>query len=235
MNVLLMTADAQGTFDWLHPFAAFPEENSNPRDVVYRLLAAFIMGFVVAGVYCFTTPRGEKANRSFLATLVLLSVLIGLVTLVVGNNAARAFSLVGALAIVRFRTVVEDIRDTAFVIFGVAAGMAAGSGYLLAPLACTPLVFLGSILFRRQESTSSASWGSVVLRLSTGRPVVDDVQAVLKQHLKDFRLAGLATARGGSALDLTFAVRLPGPDQVFALVNALNRVEGVQSVEVRDK
>ena len=50
---------------------------------------------------------------------MLLTILIAMVTMVIGNNMARAFGLVGALSIVRFRTVVEDTRDTAFVIFAV--------------------------------------------------------------------------------------------------------------------
>ena len=50
-----------------------------------------------------------------------------MVSMVIGNEIARAFSLVGALSIVRFRTVVEDTRDTAFVIFAVVVGMALGA------------------------------------------------------------------------------------------------------------
>ena len=49
---------------------------------------------------------------------------IAMVTQVTGQNVALAFSLVGALSIVRFRTVVQDTNDTAFVIFAVAGGMA---------------------------------------------------------------------------------------------------------------
>ena len=50
---------------------------------------------------------------------MLLSILIAMVTQVIGDNIARAFSLVGALSIVRFRTVVRDTQDTAYVIFAV--------------------------------------------------------------------------------------------------------------------
>ena len=57
---------------------------------------------------------------------MLLSALIAMVAQVVGNNAALAFSLVGALSIVRFRTVVRDTEDTAFVIFAVVVGMSVG-------------------------------------------------------------------------------------------------------------
>jgi len=42
------------------------------------------------------------------------------------GQSSRAFSLVGALSIVRFRTVVRDTQDTAYVIFAVAVGMAEG-------------------------------------------------------------------------------------------------------------
>jgi hypothetical protein len=75
------------------------------------------------------THRGEQPpGHGFIPTLVLLTVLIALVTKVIGNNSARAFSLVGTLALFRFRTVVEDTRDTAFVIFAVVIGMAVGAG-----------------------------------------------------------------------------------------------------------
>jgi hypothetical protein len=62
-------------------------------------------------------PR--PVGTSFPITLALLSVLIAMSTQVIGDNVARAFSLVGALSIVRFRTVVRDTKDTAYVIFAV--------------------------------------------------------------------------------------------------------------------
>src|SRR4051794_14918090 len=85
--------------------------------MVVQLGAAFVLGCIVAGIYRLTHTGSRTEAAGLTATLVLLSVVMGMVTLVIGNNTARAFSLVGALAIVRFRTVVEDTRDTAFVVF----------------------------------------------------------------------------------------------------------------------
>src|SRR6185436_12080269 len=102
--------------------------------LVVRLVSSFALGCVVAAVYRFTHGGPGGQSRGLMATLVLLTVLICMMTLVIGNNVARAFSLVGALAIVRFRTVVEDTRDTAFVIFAVSVGMAVGAGFLLIPI-----------------------------------------------------------------------------------------------------
>ena len=79
--------------------------------VAIRLLVAAVLGAVVAGIYrC--TRKGAEISSSFPVTLVLLSILIAMVTQVIGDNVARAFSLVGALSIVRFRTVVRDTLQT---------------------------------------------------------------------------------------------------------------------------
>src|SRR5436309_12899430 len=88
---------------------------------------AFALGLAVAGVYRWTHRRDAAYAPTFVTTLVLLTVLIAIVTQVIGESAARAFSLVGALSIVRFRTVVQDTRDTAFGILAVVGGMAVAS------------------------------------------------------------------------------------------------------------
>ena len=95
-------------------------------DVVIRLLIALVLGVVVSAIYRYTR-KSAILSPSFPSTLVLLSILIAMVTQVIGDNVARAFSLVGALSIVRFRTVVRDTQDTAYVIFAVVVGMAVGA------------------------------------------------------------------------------------------------------------
>jgi hypothetical protein len=202
-----------------------------------RLGAAFAMGFLAAGVYVVACRRGERRPEpSFLATLVLLSLLIALVTLVIGDNVARAFSLVGTLAIVRFRTVVEDTRDTAFVIYAVACGMCAGSAYYLGPVAAAPLVLVATWIFagRRAKGPKLPS-GRLVLRLSSAINVDGALRASLDRHLPSHRLIGMATARGGSAWDATYAVEYPEPEQVAPLIVALSALDGVQGVELNEE
>src|SRR4029077_19737086 len=91
-----------------------------------RLVLAMLFGLAIAWVYRRARPANGEAE-SFGVTLVLLTILIAMVTQVIGDNVARAFSLVGALSIVRFRTVVRDTQDTAYVIFAVVVGMAVGA------------------------------------------------------------------------------------------------------------
>src|SRR5262245_64464158 len=100
--------------DWLH--GSFQHDlDVSLLLLVVRLAVAFALGCVVAGIYRLTHGKANGQSAGLMATLVLLTVLIGMVTLVIGNSVARAFSLVRAPAIVRFRTVVQDTRDTAIV------------------------------------------------------------------------------------------------------------------------
>jgi hypothetical protein len=76
--------------------------------------------------------------------------------------------------------------------------------------------------------------GLLVLRLAAGRPPDERDPAALGQHLPSYRLVGLSTARGGSALDATYAVDLPPADRVYGVVNELTRIDGVQGVELKE-
>jgi len=47
--------------------------------------------------------------------------------MVIGNNLAVAFGLIGALSVIRFRNVLKDTRDTAFIFIALTIGMATGT------------------------------------------------------------------------------------------------------------
>ena len=87
----------------------------------------------------------EPVRWTFVTTLVLLATVIAMATQVIGDNVARAFSLVGALSVVRFRTVVKDTQDTAFVIFAVVVGMASGANHLVVGLVGLGIIVAASL------------------------------------------------------------------------------------------
>src|SRR3954471_21198399 len=135
--------------EWLTEAVQHSEHAIDVPTLAVRLALALAFGSAAAAIHQLTSPRSKPGEEQTLATtLVLLSVLIAVVTMVIGSNIARAFSLVGALGIIRFRTVVEDTRDTAFVIYAVACGMGAGTGYALGPVLATPIVLLVAWVLR---------------------------------------------------------------------------------------
>ena len=149
-------------------------------DVLARLLAALGYGAAIAAVYRWT--RGREAGAAFAMTLLLLSVLIAMVTQVIGDNVARAFSLVGALSIVRFRTVVKDTQDTAYVILAVIVGMAVGAWSLWVATLGIVVVGIAELIFSKGGQLGQQAVAEYDLRLRTALDL--DVDATV----------GLATA-----------------------------------------
>lgn len=200
-----------------------------------RLAISLLAGVAVAWLYQ-GTRRASSITPTFPATLVLLCVLIAVVTQVIGDNVARAFSLVGALSIVRFRTVVQDTKDTAFVIFAVVVGMSVGAGHVGVALGGTVAVALAAWLYRDRPALASLSSDrQVTLTVKLGW--VDDVEQVVRNviesHVIDIEPLSLTTLKHGAGLEASFRVRLQPSVRLTQLVADLNRLEGVQGVELR--
>jgi hypothetical protein len=214
------------------PFSDGP--HVSPLDVLIRLLAAFVLGGMVAWIYRHTSRHAEVSS-SFTVTLVLLSVLIAIVTQVIGDNVARAFSLVGALSIVRFRTVVRDTQDTAYVIFAVVIGMAVGAKNLWVAGLGLAVCSLAAYLMMIRAKWLPAVPAAVVLnvRVGLGHDLETLLGATLEAHLQERELMSVGTAKQGIALDVTYQARLRPSGSPHELVKSLNHINGVQGASLQ--
>jgi hypothetical protein len=220
--------------DWFWKAVAGGDKLPEAEVLVTRVVLATALGFVVAGIHRLTVGRRDTSTALH-TTLVLLSILIAVVTVVIGENTARAFGLVGALSIVRFRTVVNDTRDTAFVIFAVVVGMAVGAGDVILTLAAVPAVLVAALILARIEHNRGVDPASATLkvRIGLGQDPAAAVVPALARLAPAARLVAAETAKQGAMLELTYQFPLPDPAAAAALVNELSRVEGVQGVELR--
>lgn len=203
-------------------------------DLIIRLVLALAGGLAVTGIYRATRKRWE-VSQSFPPTLVMLAILIATVSQVIGHNVALAFSLVGALSIVRFRTVVRDTQDTAFVIFAVVVGMAAGTGNWQIGLVCLAIGGLAAYGMAQHAADNpiAADEHIITLRISIGLDAATLTAPAFAKHVHTTRTESILTGKQGAALDYTYRVRLKETSQPADLVKELNRTEGVQNVELR--
>jgi uncharacterized membrane protein YhiD involved in acid resistance len=223
--------------DWLAK-AFVSEVDTSVPTLILRQLIALGLGCIVGLVYRLALGSGGGRQRiEMMGTLVLLTVLIAMMTAVIGDNIARAFSIVGALSIVRFRTVVEDSRDTAFVICAVAVGLAVGAGHVLIPLITIPIVAGAAMIFRPRDAGPLSAEDDrnvrIVVRSGSGHATDAGIRQALLPFADAIRVLVIETARQGAALETTYSARLRQPEQAHALIAALNGVEGVQTVELR--
>jgi uncharacterized membrane protein YhiD involved in acid resistance len=207
--------------------------HASPLELIWRIGTALVFGCIVALIYR-GTHRTEPITPTFPRTLVLLSILIAMVTSVIGDNVARAFSLVGALSIVRFRTVVRDTQDTAFVIFAVIVGMASGANHLWVAIIGVGVIATAIFILRPRGNASvwTEEECDLSVRLNAGGKPDALVEPVLRKHLLKFEVLAVATAKQGTALEVTYRIRFRRSSAPLDLVSELSGVEGIQTVEV---
>ena len=110
-------------------FQPSPTEVFGTGDLLMAMLVSSLLCLALANFYRYT-HRGTSYSQSFMITLFAMSVCTAVVMMIIGSNIARAFSLVGALSIIRFRTAVKDPRDTGYLFAAMVAGMGCGTGLL---------------------------------------------------------------------------------------------------------
>ena len=106
-------------------------------NVLAPLLVAAAIGFVVRFVYQRTTT-GKKINTDVCNAIPILSMIVTFVVIAIGGNLVHAISLLGTLAIIRFRTRVKTVSDMAYIFLVVAVGIATG-------LKIYPVALLGTV------------------------------------------------------------------------------------------
>lgn len=202
-------------------------------DALVALMVSLVCGVMVSFFYRWTY-RGASYSASLVRSMIILAMITAVVMLVIGNNLARAFGLVGAMSIIRFRTALKDPHDIVFVFFALAAGMAAGVG--LHVLALVSTLGIGVVILLTTRSNFAVrDKQSSILRFDYDGTVDPDIEAgylpILKKYCKTTRLINVR-ADGGEETELTFFADLRDENQRAELTRALASADGVSNVSL---
>lgn len=107
--------------------ASILDVNKNLDDLIitfFALTITFLLILPVAWVH--TLSKGDESDPSLTQTLVMLSIIVAGVMLLLEDNLARSFSLVGVVAAVRYRNTLKDPKDAVYVFLSLGIGMACG-------------------------------------------------------------------------------------------------------------
>ena len=164
------------------------------------------------------------------STIVFVTFIVAVVMMVIGNNLARAFALVGALSIIRFRTVIKDTKDTAYIFLGLAAGMAAGtSSYFLAVAG----VGFFSVIALALNATNYGSFykSEFILRFRAptgeGEP---EYSSIINEFARSSNLLHVEPSGDGKTVKLTFDILLQkekGPQELSTRIAEVKSVSEV--------
>ena len=203
-------------FSFLDKAAAF----SIP-DIIVALLVSFALGLFIFFVYT-KTFKGVMHSSSFGISLIAMNLITTLIILAVSSNLIASLGMVGALSIVRFRTVVKEPLDLVYLFWAITIGIVVGVG--LIPLAVIGSIVIGIILFVFVNRKTSDTPYVVVISCHGEKSEAQSID-LLNVHTKKHVVKAKTVSKEG--VELTVEVRLKESSSGF--VNALLAIEGVNN------
>ena len=193
------------------------------------LLLAFVLGQLAAWIYVYT-HSGLSYSRTFVQSIILLCIIISLGMMVIGNQIVIAFGLMGALAVIRFRNILKDTRDTTFVFFALVVGMATGTGSHVLAIVGTA-AFALVLLYLHWTSFGSLHTGDGFLRfnLQSGGATRNAFQKILDRHCRSTHLVSQRFQESGEG-EIAYRLTMRNPLHADALVEELKGLAGISHV-----
>lgn len=201
-------------------------------DFAANMVVALVCGLIIAIVYRFTY-RGASYSASYVSSLVLLSLVTAVVILVIGNNLARAFGLVGAMSIIRFRTAVRDVQDIVFIFLSLTVGMAAGVGLNSVAIIgtlfiCLIIILLDNIGFGRPARLKHLLQ---VTHIGT-HDAEASLKNVLKSYCKRIQLINIRQINGNHEIETFYHLSLRNKNKQEEFIRTLRELPDVSQVNL---
>ncbi len=214
-------------FEEYQNLAVFPTSSA---DVLANMVISLLCGVALSVIYR-VTYRGPSYSVTFVNSLVLLNLIATIIIMVIGNNVARAFGLVGAMSIIRFRTAIRDTMDLVFIFLSLALGMACGvglnaialTGVLLAGLAIIILTFTHFGAPRRRH---------FLLQIIHHSRSDQDVSQPLGRFCRSLKLVSLKNIGLDDLTESNYHITLKDVRKTEEMVRTLRQSKGVQQVNV---
>jgi hypothetical protein len=209
--------------------------SGGPQVALLALLLAFCIGHIIGWVYMWT-HGGLSYSQMFTASLLVMPVLIAMVMMLMSGSIALAFGMFAVFAVVRFRNVLKDTRDTTFVIWAIVEGAAVGTRNFSTAL--VGALFIGAVfIYMRMTSFGGRHRYDVILSLRWSGPPIGDgerlapLAAVLRRHSVRAELASQREL-DGDIMDLSYQLQMRDPARSPELMRELEGLKEVGKVSL---
>jgi Domain of unknown function (DUF4956) len=195
--------------------------------ILLGLVLAFVCGHLVAWVYMLT-HSGLSYSRSYVNTLVILPTIVALVMMVLANSLVVAFGLMAIFTMVRFRTILRDTLDTAYILAVVVIGLACGTQkFTSAAIGCIFTVAI--MLYFRLTAFGTRHRYDLIVNLHWTRPLGDlpELARLMQRHSRKSRCASQRANEDYPGTDLSYRLLLRDPERTDELIAELRALPGV--------
>jgi len=204
-----------------------------PEAVLMSLLLAFVLGQFMAWVYYFT-HSGLSYSKSFVQSLILITILVAMIMGIIGNNIITAFGLMGALAIIRFRNVVKDTRDIVFIFGSLIIGMATGTqNYEIAIMGTIFFSFVTLYMYFTDFGKHQPHNGFLRFSLSGHMGAKHPLPGVLKRFCGNFTLISAQDSGfGNPVVEYAYQLMIKNAKKNEKMLAELQDIEGVENISL---
>lgn len=213
--------------------AAGSTQSLSLQHVISAMLLSFVLCSVVAKLYQ-VTFQSLSYSRSFVHTLILGGMITCMVMMSMGDSLARGIGVLGALSLIRFRTVVRDPRDMMFLFAALGLGIACGAGMFA--VAITGCFLLSSVIvllhwapFATHRRYEAMLRFLVETDNEDARGLVDSIMA---ECCSAYTLLAMREAVQGDMLEYSYQVRLIDPSYQVDLVKKLEALDPIGEVNL---
>lgn len=190
-------------------------------DILAALAISFALGLFIFFVYK-KTFKGVMYSSSFAISLIAMNSVTCLIVIAVSSNLITALGMVGALSIIRFRTVIKEPLDLVYLFWSITIGIIVGVG--LIPLAVIGSIAIGLILFIFVNKKGTDTPYVVIVSCDGDQSETNSLK-LIKEKTKKHLIKSKAVSRNG--IELTVEVRLAESSAKF--INELLGLSGVSN------
>jgi len=204
-----------------------------PESILLSLLLAFVLGQMLAWIYYFT-HSGLSYSRSFVQSLILITVVVAMVMAVIGTSIITAVGLMGALAIIRFRNIIKDTRDIAFIFCSLVVGMAAGSQrYAVAIIGTVVLGLIVIYLHVTAFGTHQPHNGFLRFTFTGHMESDNPITTILRRFCGNFTLISAQdTGFGTSEVQYAYQLMIRNTERNQQMLSELQGIKGVENISL---
>jgi hypothetical protein len=211
----------------------FPDQPVYEYPALVNVVYCFVWAFVLSSIIAIThrlTFTGEYYPKNFFQSLILGSIVTAMVMMAIGDSLARGLGVFGAMAIIRFRTRIDDPRDVLFLFAALSTGLAVGVYGFTVSFAGTILFCAVAVLLHISPFRSFTSPNMLFFNLRN----TDDLNAILKiieQHTAAHRLVTISVTKENTTR-YQYAITFHKEQEKDVLFNALSVVDGLSQPKI---
>lgn len=177
-------------------------------EILTILLGTFALSAWVALLYR-QMHKGANYNQGYVQTLVVMGGIIAMIMLIVGSDVAKAFTMMGAFSIIRFRNNMKETRDIGFIFLVMAIGMAMGTKlYLLAIIATVVMSVILYLMYRFNRFAQQRKGKLLTLRIEPEKFSDGLFDQTFEQFGIKAELLGIETVKKENLIQLSFSLHM---------------------------